>query len=96
MKRNWKPRVLLSIAVAATLLSSYAFAEITRPKETDILYFDEYGNLVGEIFYPCVGRVIRWGVVTDSYQTIEISCVPPNPPTPPGGGCPPECPPPDD
>lgn len=95
MRTTFMRRAFIPLIIGGTILSGYAFAEMTRAKETDILYFDQYGNQVGEIFYPCVGRVIRWGVTTENSQTFEIDCKPPTPPTPPGPGapqCPPSCP----
>ena len=67
---------------AVSTFSLYAVA--SRSHETEVFYYDELGNNVGSITYPCEGRPVRWGITTEYYTIEEIRCYTPPPGTPPG------------
>jgi len=78
-----KRRKLVTLSLIALLLTSAtATAVIVRSEETDYIYYDDYGNIVGEYTVPCIGRTFGWGEQTANVVSYTISCQPPTPPPP--------------
>lgn len=71
-----------AIVVVAGMLCAAA-AHAVRYEETEIVYFNEFGEVVGGYVLPCEGPVDRWGVQTIYTQVYTQKCSPNWHPTPP-------------
>jgi len=70
------------IALSAVLVGGAALA--ARATETEIGYFDEYGNLNGSITYPCGGgRYIEGELIGTPRVIYTMACDEPTGPSPP-------------
>lgn len=84
VKRNKVSTALLGVLLVT---SFSAAAVIIRSQETDYIYLDEFGNVVGEYTVPCEGRAFGWGITTSNVLVTTLNCQPPSPPPPSCPNC---------
>ncbi len=69
-----KKRALVAAVLISAMMGAVAYVHAARSQMTEITYFDAQGEIVGEVLYPCSGRVQSWGITTQSYYIETIPC----------------------
>jgi hypothetical protein len=59
----------------AGAMAAAAYVHAARTEMTEIIYFDAQGDIVGEVLFPCAGRVQSWGITTDDYHIETFPCL---------------------
>ena len=69
-----RKRRFIAAALIAGLMAVAAYVQAARSQMTEIIYLDAEGNIVGEVLYPCSGRVQSWGITTGDYYIETTPC----------------------
>lgn len=69
-----KKRALVAAVLISALMGTVAYVHAARSQMTEIIYLDAQGDIVGEVLYPCSGRVQSWGITTQNYYVETTPC----------------------